>query len=648
MWDVDLIGIVEEDNIYINRQNSIQVTIKVISNFPYSLNGAHTFSAYASDFEKYGFDDSVLNTEEKRINDAIEFFKDSLLIFKPLKKIKYDQTEHYNAKNVRLIHKNDSFNNETSYIAVPVFQETSATSFDDFVYKLVNNKYLGKIDNISTESEDTPPFILWKDQNCNYTIFGPFNRHSYHFGGFNFLIDNNLKQIVFKDEWLSDAYEDVENLLFVTQEKFETIVQLLQQENDSSYLIKNGILQGEMTEKSINESQVIPTTTSLQIASSPAISVDEVDNERQQPKSEQVFMEEFIAVAKEMGLAFDEKDLFNFHTSVKSAKLTILAGMSGTGKSKLVQAYSRALRLDPLIIPVRPSWSDDADLIGYVDSMNMVYRPGDSRLINTLIQAENDHKNLYIICFDEMNLARVEHYFSQFLSVLEMDPNDRKLRLYNPELSDRLYNHIQFPSEVKIGENVLFIGTVNLDESTYHFSDKVLDRANVIELEIIPFKQMRDMIEEQKEKIDRKFTNWSFQDYNGFRNRSKDNKEKVELTDIEVSFLWELHMDLKRTNKNLGIGPRIVRQIDTYLKNLPINPYLTRKQAFDLQIKQRILTKLRGPEDQLKDLLALQEGQLIGKLQDQFLKYKDVSEFKVTRNTLTQKAKELSSNGYTV
>ncbi|NRR23658.1 AAA family ATPase [Brevibacillus sp. MS2.2] len=351
-----------------------------------------------------------------------------------------------------------------------------------------------------------------------------------------------------------------------------------------------------------------------------------------------------------MGLAFDLKDLYNFHTSVKSAKLTILAGMSGTGKSKLVQAYSRALRLDPLIIPVRPSWSDDADLIGYVDSMNMVYRPGDSRLINTLIQAENDHKNLYIICFDEMNLARVEHYFSQFLSVLEMDANDRKLRLYNPELSDRLYNHIQYPSEVKIGENVLFIGTVNLDESTYHFSDKVLDRANVIELGIIPFKQMRDIIEEQKDKIDRKFTNWSFQDFNGFRNRSKDNKEKekVELTDIEVSFLWDIHIDLNRTNKNLGIGPRIVRQIDTYLKNLPANQYLTRKQAFDIQIKQRILTKLRGPEDQLKDLLSLHEGQLIGKLQEQILKYKDVSEFEVTRNTLIQKAKELSSNGYTV
>lgn len=92
-----------------------------------------------------------------------------------------------------------------------------------------------------------------------------------------------------------------------------------------------------------------------------------------------------------------------------------------------------------------------------------------------------------MVVFDEMNLARVEHYFSQFLSVLEMKPDSRKIKLYNKELESRMYNNEKYPSSITIKSNVLFVGTVNTDESTYQFSDKVLDRANVINLKMIPF-----------------------------------------------------------------------------------------------------------------------------------------------------------------
>ena len=94
--------------------------------------------------------------------------------------------------------------------------------------------------------------------------------------------------------------------------------------------------------------------------------------------SEWEFIEHFEAVAKKDGLFYTKRDLINFHTAVKSSSLVILSGLSGTGKSQLVQCYAKALGLGDEgfhMIPVRPNWNDDSDLIGFVDSMHMVYRP---------------------------------------------------------------------------------------------------------------------------------------------------------------------------------------------------------------------------------------------------------------------------------
>ena len=88
-----------------------------------------------------------------------------------------------------------------------------------------------------------------------------------------------------------------------------------------------------------------------------------------------------------------------------------------------------------------------------------------------------------------MNLARVEHYFAQFISVLEKEDHPM-IRLYNPSLAPRLYNSEKYPPEIPVGRNVLFTGTVNVDESTCHFSDKILDRANVITLSQCHFRDL--------------------------------------------------------------------------------------------------------------------------------------------------------------
>ena len=369
------------------------------------------------------------------------------------------------------------------------------------------------------------------------------------------------------------------------------------------------------------------------------------------------FIKHFEQTANESGLYYTVKDLINFHTAVKSSPLVILSGLSGTGKSQLVWCYAKALGLSKeslKMIPVRPNWSDDSDLIGFIDSMHSVYRPDDAGFVNTLIEAskpENQDK-LYLICFDEMNLARVEHYFSQFLSILEMPEQNRFLKLYAREYETRLYNVDKYPSSVKIGNNLRFIGTVNMDESTFHFSDKVLDRANVIQLDLVPYTEWG--VKEKKQEAEPEQTElgqtenevWSYKKYCELVKELDLNKDILSARERE--FLWKVHTALNSCSKTLGVGPRILKQIAKYLINLPKmegEEAISHKEGFDIQFVQRILTKVRGQKEQLYDIFDENVKTSLPKL---FEEYLDVSDFEKSKKMLEIKKRELENYGYTL
>ncbi len=374
------------------------------------------------------------------------------------------------------------------------------------------------------------------------------------------------------------------------------------------------------------------------------------------------FIRHFEQTANEGGLYYTIKDLINFHTAVKSSPLVILSGLSGTGKSQLVWCYAKALGLEKeslKMIPVRPNWSDDSDLIGFVDSMHSVYRPDDAGFVNTLIEAskpENQDK-LYLICFDEMNLARVEHYFSQFLSILEMPEQNRFLKLYAKEYETRLYNVDKYPSSVKIGNNLRFIGTVNMDESTFHFSDKVLDRANVIQLDLVPYTEWGVENKNQEAKLEQTELGqteleqaenevWSYKKYCELVKELDLNKNILSARERE--FLWKVHTALNSCSKTLGVGPRILKQIAKYLINLPKmegEEAISRKEGFDIQFVQRILTKVRGQKEQLYDIFDENVKTSLPKL---FEEYLDVSDFEKSKKMLEIKKRELENYGYTL
>lgn len=341
--------------------------------------------------------------------------------------------------------------------------------------------------------------------------------------------------------------------------------------------------------------------------------------------------------AKACSLNFNSNDLINFYTSVKSSRLTIIEGISGTGKSKLVDLYGQTLGLDKdnrmLVIPVSPGWTDDSDILGYLDTNSMTYKEASIGLVSFLVEAEKHPDKPYLISFDEMNLAKVEYYFAKFISVLENDVNNRILRIYNPREEKDVLNYVDYPAEIRLGENLIFCGTINVDESTYRLSDKVLDRANLIKLQDCDFGVYDD------EKPVFKVVDVTLVD------RPIEGK----LTDDELSILDELNERLKAINPRFGFAHRVIRQIGRYLEAIPENSIdFTREKALDKLIVQKILPKVRGTEEQVRDLLGyVENNNYIPGIIDEFLNDEPSKvTYTAVRKALKEKAKELKNYGY--
>lgn len=451
-------------------------------------------------------------------------------------------------------------------------------------------------------------------------------------------------QIVLDDDESDDTSEYI-----VQSESNPTILHIA----ESKYLsLINKLSQSQIALVEPIGPQVVEETTPSEGVSKTddTVSVTELpaDDSRELPteKTEESIFEFFRYHSQMSKLFYNPQDITNFHTAIKTGSLGILSGMSGTGKSALVDAYAKALGIkNVLIIPVRPSWNDDSDLLGYVDLIHMVYRPSDTAFINKIVEAsrEQNKDKLYLICLDEMNLARVEHYFSQFLSILEKPVGSRELVLYDEQYAGQLYNSSKYPQSILIGDNVKFIGTVNIDESTYHFSDKVLDRANVITLDVLDYSKPDSwkIIKYMKANT----PEWTNEDFSKLIKKDDVQLEhQVRIREL----LWQMHKLLHGINANLGVGPRIVKSIESYLRNLPelqTDYALSIGEGLDYQISQRILTKIRGPEEQLKGIFLsdTQRPNALATLLDSF---SDISNFERSRKIIEQKENELNTYGY--
>lgn len=309
------------------------------------------------------------------------------------------------------------------------------------------------------------------------------------------------------------------------------------------------------------------------------------------------------------GLQFAERTLLAFHTCLKIADispLTVLAGISGTGKSALPRHYAEALGLEFLMVPVQPRWDGPQDLLGFYNYLEKRFKATDLSRMLVRLDPENwgdlgdtFADRVVLVLLDEMNLARVEYYFSDFLSLLE-------IRRDAPERAEVRIDlgHKQRP--LRLAPNALFVGTMNEDESTQSLSDKVLDRANLLRF-------ARPKSFEQPPAASAVAPLGGFlpkRVWDGWR-RDRASLPAAARRDLD-GWVKELNLVLDRLGR--PFGHRVQQAILAYAANHPgvASGRGSLAGAFVDQLEQRILPKLRGLDTSsegvkagLEDLAAL-------------------------------------------
>lgn len=298
------------------------------------------------------------------------------------------------------------------------------------------------------------------------------------------------------------------------------------------------------------------------------------------------------------GFTYTDNLIENFYLSLKSKPFVILAGTSGTGKTRLVRLFAEAINAHYKMVPVRPDWSDSSDLFGHVD-LNGNYVPGE--VIDFIAKAQNDPNRPYILCLDEMNLARVEYYLSDFLSVIETrEVRDGKvvsdplvtLEKYGTDtVAKEKYGEIRFP------QNLYLVGTVNMDETTFPFSKKVLDRANTIEFDYVDLSSFQNSEIKSVEPVTA--PNDFLKTKYLFLQQCMDDPE----------FVNDICTELQRINKilqkaNAHVGYRVRDEIVFYMLNNKEAELLTQEEAMDNEIMQKILPRIQGSSISVKDMLC--------------------------------------------
>ncbi|MCI1735482.1 MAG: hypothetical protein LKM30_07100 [Bacilli bacterium] len=190
--------------------------------------------------------------------------------------------------------------------------------------------------------------------------------------------------------------------------------------------------------------------------------------------------------ASELGLFYSLRDVRAFLASLCTSRILLLQGMSGTGKTSLPVAFGKFTQSPAHVVPVQPTWKERSDMLGYYNEFTG--RFSETPLLEALYEAGTDDA-VRLIVLDEANIAHIEYYFAEFLSLLELpDQQSRLLPVASsgmPGDPKRLVSGM-----LPLPENVFFVCTANNDDSTFAISDKVYDRASVIDLEsrAVPFR----------------------------------------------------------------------------------------------------------------------------------------------------------------
>lgn len=195
-------------------------------------------------------------------------------------------------------------------------------------------------------------------------------------------------------------------------------------------------------------------------------------------------LDELRKAVERSGLQYDDALVNRFVAALSAKPFVILTGLSGSGKTKLAQAFAKWMLMPVLdnvkLVPVGADWTNSEHLLGYPNALEPgKYVMPETGVLKLMLDANNNDSLPFFLILDEMNLSHVERYFADFLSAME---SGDEIKLYDGE--DRYADGVKIPHAFKFPRNLFVIGTMNVDETTYMFSPKVLDRAQVIEFRI--------------------------------------------------------------------------------------------------------------------------------------------------------------------
>ena len=322
-----------------------------------------------------------------------------------------------------------------------------------------------------------------------------------------------------------------------------------------------------------------------------------IDKEFEEPKQIEFnseitlreFCEEFRNFAcRQLKLYYDIQDIRRFVGGLSVTKLIILQGMSGTGKTSLAYAFGEYLNNKTVVVPIQPMWKERTDLIGYYNEFTRKFN--ETTLLYKMYEA-NNNEEIYITVLDEMNIARVEYYFAEFLSLLELpNPEGRNLDV----VSDKWENDpkLLVNGQLRLPINMWFVGTANNDDSTFAISDKVYDRAMVLNLD------NRAMPFEAPETVEEKIS------INHITKLFKEAEKEFKISDRNLRRIRKLD-EYMIAKFQITFGNRIMKQIKTYVPVLvacggseieAIDDILSRKVLRKLESKNPVYVRAAAEE----------------------------------------------------
>lgn len=347
--------------------------------------------------------------------------------------------------------------------------------------------------------------------------------------------------------------------------------------------------------------------------------------------SEMEWLDKIYDNCVESDIQFNKRLLYSFHTALKTADwspLTVLAGVSGTGKSILPEYYARYGGLYFMSMAVQPDWDSPQALFGYFNSVDNRFNA--TTLLRAMVQFSNNPEEIvkdsnlsdtmFLVLLDEMNLAHVELYFSDMLSKLERRRNTNDDICVEIDLGAGMDKY-----QLELNDNVLWVGTMNEDETTKSLSDKVLDRGNLISFPRPKEFMSRKKIHNSDPAPMLSKTTWN---------------EWLSDTVIEdanfVELVKKYKKGLEEVNEAMGnagraLGHRVWQSIENYMANHPLVIEAFRKNpndkaacdkalegAFEEALVHKVMPKLRGIEtdgsmktqciDRIKNVLFGSDG----------------------------------------